>query len=208
MLPLADAAACRSEADWLIGINGTRAMTAFNSREGGFLKTTVGRVQTPTLTMIVEREEKIQSFIPKAYFEIHGTFGCEAGQYVGIWFKPDFSKSAEDKDSKAQRIWSKEDAERILKECVEKTGTVTEESRKKTELSPLLFDLTSLQREANSRYGFPARRTLQIAQALYEKYKVLTYPRTDSRALPEDYLGEVRSIMQSLKETDFSDTSE
>jgi DNA topoisomerase-3 len=72
--------------------------------------------------MIVEREEKIQSFIPKAYFEIHGTFGCEAGQYVGIWFKPDFSKSAEDKESKAQRIWSKEDAELILKECVEETG--------------------------------------------------------------------------------------
>lgn len=205
MLPLADAAACRSEADWLIGINGTRAMTAFNSREGGFLKTTVGRVQTPTLTMIVEREEKIQSFNPKAYFEIHVTFGCEAGQYVGIWFNPDFSKSTEDKDSKAQRIWNKEEAESILKECVGKAGTVTEESKKKTELSQPLFDLTSLQREANSRYGFPARRTLQIAQALYEKHKVLTYPRTDSRALPEDYLGEVRSIMQSLKESDFSE---
>ena len=205
MLPLADAAACRSEADWLIGINGTRAMTAFNSREGGFLKTTVGRVQTPTLTMIVEREEKIQSFIPKAYFEIHGTFGCEAGQYVGIWFNPDFSRSAEDKDSKAQRIWKKEEAERILKECVGQTGIVAEESKKKTELSQPLFDLTSLQREANSRYGFPARRTLQIAQALYEKHKVLTYPRTDSRALPEDYLGEVRSIMQSLKKTVFSE---
>ena len=207
MLPLAAAAACRSEADWLIGINGTRAMTAFNPREGGFLKTTVGRVQTPTLTMIVEREEEIQSFVPKAYYELHGTFGCQAGQYAGTWFDPNFTKKPEDKDGRAQRIWNKEEAEAIFQKCLGKTGTVTEESKKKTELSPLLFDLTSLQREANSRFGFPARRTLQVAQALYERHKVLTYPRTDSRALPEDYLKEVHSIMHSLQESDFSELS-
>ena len=139
MLPLAAAAACRSEADWLIGINGTRAMTAFNSREGGFLKTTVGRVQTPTLTMIVEREEEIQSFVPKAYYELHGTFGCQAGQYAGTWFDPNFTKKPEDKDGRAQRIWNKEEAEAIFQKCLGKTGTVTEESKKKTELSPLFL---------------------------------------------------------------------
>src|SRR5271169_1586873 len=92
MLPLADAAVCRSEADWLVGINGTRAMTAFNSKTGGFHLTTVGRVQTPTLAILVEREEKIKKFVPKDYWEIHGTFGAKAGEYAGRWFDENFSK--------------------------------------------------------------------------------------------------------------------
>src|SRR5471032_2025824 len=92
MIPLADAATCRSESDWLIGINGTRAMTAFNSKTGGFHLTTVGRVQTPTLAILVEREEKIKKFISRNYSEIHGTFGAEAGEYVGRWFDEKFSK--------------------------------------------------------------------------------------------------------------------
>jgi DNA topoisomerase-3 len=85
MLPLADAAICRSEADWLVGINGTRAMTAFNSKSGGFHKTPVGRVQTPTLAILVEREEKIKRFVPKDYWEVHATFGVKDGDYVGRW---------------------------------------------------------------------------------------------------------------------------
>src|SRR5450755_3652474 len=92
MLPLADAAVCRSESDWLVGINGTRAMTAFNSKSGGFHLTTVGRVQTPTLAILVEREERIKKFVSKDYWEIHGTFGAKAGEYVGRWFDEKFSK--------------------------------------------------------------------------------------------------------------------
>ena len=92
LLPLADAAKSRSEADWLVGINGTRAMTAFNSKEGGFYLTTVGRVQTPTLAILVEREEKIRAFQPRDYWEIHARFGAAAGEYPGRWFEPGFKK--------------------------------------------------------------------------------------------------------------------
>src|ERR1035437_1670638 len=94
MLPLADAARCRSEADWLVGINGTRAMTAFNSRDGGFFLTTVGRVQTPTLSVVVEREEKIRKFISRDYWEVHATFAAQAGDYNAKWFDPKWKKSA------------------------------------------------------------------------------------------------------------------
>jgi len=202
MLPLADAARCRSEADWLIGINGTRAMTAFNSQEGGFYKTTVGRVQTPTLAILVERERRIRSFQSRDYWEVEGEFQLAAGTYRGRWFDEKFKKS-DDEHAKAERLWEQARAEEIRKKCLGKHGTVEEESKPKTELSPLLFDLTSLQREANGRFGFPARMTLQIAQALYEKHKALTYPRTDSRNLPEDYLGTVKDTMKALSDTHY-----
>lgn len=197
MLPLADAAKCRSEADWLIGINGTRAMTAFNSKEGGFYKTTVGRVQTPTLAVLIEREEKIRAFKARDYWEVHARFGAKAGEYPGRWFDPAFRKD-DDPERRAERIWTRTAAEDVAAACVNKTGTVTEESKPTTQLSPLLFDLTSLQREANARFGFSAKSTLGLAQALYEKHKVLTYPRTDARALPEDYLGTVRETLALL----------
>lgn len=200
MLPLADAARCRSEADWLIGINGTRAMTAFNSQEGGFYKTTVGRVQTPTLAILVERERRIKNFVSRDYWEVEGEFQVAAGKYRGRWFDETFKKS-DDEHAKAERLWEQAKAEAIRQKCLGKHGTVEEESKPKTELSPLLFDLTSLQREANGRFGFSARTTLQIAQALYEKHKALTYPRTDSRNLPEDYLGTVKETMAHLAET-------
>jgi len=197
MLPLADAAKCRSEADWLIGINGTRAMTAFNSKEGGFYKTTVGRVQTPTLVVLIEREEKIRAFRPRDYWEVHATFAAKAGEYNGRWFDPAFRKD-DDAERRAERIWSRADAEAVAAACAGKKGSVSDESKPSTQLSPLLFDLTSLQREANARFGFSARSTLALAQALYERHKVLTYPRTDARALPEDYLPTVRSTLQLL----------
>jgi DNA topoisomerase-3 len=198
LLPLADAARCRSEADWLVGINGTRAMTAFNSRDGGFFLTTVGRVQTPTLTIVVEREEKIRSFVPRDYFEVHAQFDARAGQYAGRWFDPEFRKKEDDPEARAERLWDRARAEAIAAACQGREGTVTEESKPTTQQSPALFDLTSLQREANGRFGFSARTTLALAQALYERHKVLTYPRTDSRALPEDYLGTVGQTMQML----------
>jgi len=197
LLPLADAAKCRSEADWLVGINGTRAMTAFNSKEGGFYLTTVGRVQTPTLTVLVEREERIREFKPRDYWEVHARFGAKAGDYAGRWFDPQFRRE-EDAERKAERLWQAAAAEAIVAACRGKPGTVSEETKPTTQASPLLFDLTSLQREANGRFGFSARGTLSLAQALYERHKVLTYPRTDSRALPEDYLGTVKKTMDML----------
>ena len=108
MQPLADAARCRSEADWLVGINGTRAMTAFNSRDGGFFLTTVGRVQTPTLSVVVEREEQIRKFISRDYFEIHAEFGAQAGSYAAKWFDPAHKKDADDAEKKEDRLWSQQ----------------------------------------------------------------------------------------------------
>ena len=197
MQPLADAARSRAESDWLVGINATRALTSFNSRSGGFQKTSAGRVQTPTLAILAGREEKIRSFKPRAYFEVHGEFGVEAGAYRGRWFDENFKKDGEE-DARAERIWTREKAAEIEAKCVGKTGIVTEEKKPTTQSSPLLYDLTTLQREANGRFGLSARRTLQLAQALYEKHKVLTYPRTDSRYLPEDNLSQVRKVMSSF----------
>jgi DNA topoisomerase-3 len=200
MLPLADAAVCRSESDWLVGINGTRAMTAFNSKEGGFYKTTVGRVQTPTLAILVEREDRIRKFVSRDYWEVHASFAAAAGSYSGRWFDEKFAKAAkeEDAEAKSERLWDAASAEALRRKCEGKPGTATEEAKPTTQISPLLFDLTSLQREANGRFGFSARTTLSLAQALYEKHKVLTYPRTDARALPEDYLPTVKSTMEML----------
>ena len=193
MIPLAQAAVCRSESDWLVGINGTRAMTAFNNKTGGFQLTPVGRVQTPTLAILTEREEKIHHFKPRTYFEVFADFEVKAGQYRGRWFKEDFSKDG-DEDARAERIWEKENADAIKERCLGKTGVANEERKPTTQAPPLLYDLTSLQRDANAR-GFSAKRTLQIAQQLYERHKVITYPRTDSRYLPEDYLATVKSTL-------------
>ena len=208
MMPLASAARCRSEADWLVGINGTRAMTAFNSRDGGFFLTTVGRVQTPTLSIVVEREEKIRKHVYRDYWEIKGTFDAAAGTYDGKWFNPDFKKDkaaaegSAEAEFRADRVWSAAEAQAIADAVRGQTGTVTEEAKPSSQSSPLLYDLTTLQREANSRFGFSAKTTLGLAQALYEKHKVLTYPRTDSRALPEDYVGVVKQTMGMIADED------
>ena len=205
MLPLADAARCRSEADWMVGINGTRAMTAFNSRDGGFFLTTVGRVQTPTLSVVVEREEKIRKFVSRDYWEIHASFLAEAGEYPAKWFDPKWKKAAVNADNaepdaelKADRVWSEREALAIAEAVRGKAATVTEESKPTTQAAGLLFDLTSLQREANGKFGFSAKTTLSIAQSLYERHKALTYPRTDSRALPEDYVPVVKQTFEML----------
>jgi DNA topoisomerase-3 len=235
MLPLADAAYSRSEADWLVGINGTRAMTAFNSKLGGFFKTTVGRVQTPTLAIVVEREARIRKFVSRDFWEVIGTFDAAAGQYTGRWIDEKFSKRSgtgvppvspgegtsqseahgcdaratiDDDQLKPERIWDAGRAQALREKCLGKPGIVTEESKPSTSLSPLLYDLTSLQRDANSRFGFSAKNTLGLAQALYERYKVLTYPRTDSRALPEDYIGTVKSALKILGETGYASFAE
>ncbi|MFP8835950.1 DNA topoisomerase III [Hydrogenophaga sp. XSHU_21] len=204
MRGLADAARSRSEADWLVGINGTRAMTAFNSRDGGFFLTTVGRVQTPTLSIVVEREEQIRAHKSRDYWEIHASFLAEAGEYPGKWFDPAFKKPTgddADADLRADRVWNQRDALAIVEAVRGKAASVTEESKPTTQASGLLYDLTSLQREANGRFGFSAKTTLQLAQSLYERHKALTYPRTDSRALPEDYLPTVRQTFEMLADS-------
>ncbi|MFY8118734.1 MAG: DNA topoisomerase III, partial [Roseateles sp.] len=191
-------ARCRSEADWLVGINGTRAMTAFNSRDGGFFLTTVGRVQTPTLSIVVEREEKIRKHVYRDYWEVRGSFDAVAGQYEGKWFDPKWKKDEHDAEKRADRLWTLAEAQAIAEAVKGQPATVTEESKPSTQASPGLYDLTTLQREANSRFGFSAKTTLSLAQALYEKHKVLTYPRTDSRYLPEDYLGVAKQTAEVL----------
>jgi DNA topoisomerase-3 len=205
---LADAAVCRSESDWLIGLNGTRALTAFNSRHGGFNVTTAGRVQTPTLMIMAEREREIRAFVAQAYFEVHGNFKIEKGEYAGRWFDESFKKDEKEEvdangvrkhdHRRAERLWSAEDAEAIKARCEGKTGVVEETKRPSKSAPPLLFDLTSLQREANSKHGFPAGRTLQLAQACYDRHKILTYPRTDSKCLPEDYVDTVKETVANL----------
>jgi DNA topoisomerase-3 len=198
MLPLADAARCRSEADWLVGINGTRAMTAFNSRDGGFFLTTVGRVQTPTLSIMVEREEQIRKHVSRDYWEVRATFAVTAGEYEGKWFDPAWKKNPDDNELRADRLWNEADALAIAAAVQGEPASVSEEAKPSNQAPPQLYDLTSLQREANSRFGFSARTTLSIAQTLYEKHKVLTYPRTDSRHLPEDYVAVAKDTIAMI----------
>jgi DNA topoisomerase-3 len=199
MQPLADAALCRSESDWLVGLNGTRALTAYNSRNGGFNVTTAGRVQTPTLVILAEREIEIRAFISEDYYEVHGDFDVTAGSYAGRWFREDFKKDPDNIQLRPERIWKGEEAEAIRDRCEGKIGIVEETKKPSKQATPQLYDLTTLQREAGNRFGYSARRTLQLAQALYERYKVLTYPRTDSRYLPEDYVETVKETLGKLK---------
>ena len=201
--PLEHAARSRSESDWLVGINGTRAMTAFNSRDGGFFLTTVGRVQTPTLAIVVEREEKIRKFVSRDYWEVHAEFAAQAGLYPGKWFDPAWKKS-DDAEAKADRLWNQQQAQEIVDAVRGQTGSVTEEKKPSTQASPQLFDLTSLQREANGKFGFSAKTTLSLAQSLYERHKALTYPRTDARYLPEDYLGVAHQTFAMLADSGMS----
>jgi DNA topoisomerase-3 len=231
MQPLASAARSRNEADWLVGINSTRAFTLRLSGGRGSTVTSLGRVQTPTLAIIVDRENKIKEFKPRELNEIIGTFRAQTGEYSGRWFDEAFNKeeseiertkrvltrlqlnlpdaeqrfgpasgSLWDEHRAASRLWHREIAEAIQRKCFGKEGDVElEEKKPSTQIAPQLYDLTSLQREANSRFGFSAKRTLQIAQALYERHKAITYPRTDSRALPEDYLPTVKSTLGRLE---------
>jgi DNA topoisomerase-3 len=230
MQPLASAARSRNEADWLVGINATRAFTLRLSGGRGSTVTSLGRVQTPTLTIIVDRERKIQEFKARELHEIMGKFGAAEGEYAGRWFDEAFKKdeteaertqrllsrlqfnlpdaeqqldsangSLWDEHRAAPRLWHREIADAIQRRCSGKDGIVElEEKKPTTQIAPQLYDLTTLQREANNRFGFSAKRTLQIAQALYERHKAITYPRTDSRALPEDYLPTVKSTLARI----------
>jgi len=199
MQALEDTALCRSQSDWLIGINATRALTSYNSRFGGFRLTPCGRVQTPTLSMIVNRESERRNFRAEKYWELHADFLCGEIIYTGIWINPDFKKDESRPNGKQERLWNREQAEEIARRCTGGHAVVRETGKKSTQRSPLLYDLTSLQREANGRFGFSAKNSLAIAQTLYERHKLITYPRTDSRHLPEDYLPTVRKTVEQQK---------
>ena len=199
MAGLADAARSRSESDWLIGINGTRALTKriFGSRAGNVAS--VGRVQTPTLAIVFNRELEIRNFKPRSYWRVTAKFEIAKGTYEGVLQRPNFKKVANDEHDRIDRVWDKAIAEAARAACQgQPLAKVSEEKKSSSQASPRLYDLTTLQREANNRFGLSARRTLQIAQALYERHKVITYPRTDSRALPEDYVATCRQTLGNL----------
>ena len=203
MLPLEDTALCRSEADWLIGINATRALTCYNSRFGGFRKTPCGRVQTPTLSLLVKREAERRAFTPTTYWELRGNFACEDVKYEGLWIDPLFKKDESQPHGRQSRIWDAQKGEDIVALCKGKPAVIEETSKQSTQGAPPLYDLTLLQREANSRFGFSAKNTLGLAQALYERHKLITYPRTDSRCLPEDYLPTVKKVVAAQQQWQF-----
>jgi DNA topoisomerase-3 len=200
MRGLEDAARCRSESDWLIGINGTRALTKrmFGSRAGNVAS--VGRVQTPTLAIVYAREQEIRNFKPRDYWRVTATFEVAKGRYEGVYQRANFKRAENDDHDRIDRIWERALAEAVVAACQGRPpAAVVDEKKASTQASPRLYDLTTLQREANNRFGLPARRTLQIAQALYERHKMITYPRTDSRALPEDYIPTVRETLRNLE---------
>ncbi len=183
--PLYASAKCRSEADWLVGMNASRAFTLrFN------VLLSIGRVQTPTLAILVKRYKEIADFKPEEYHTLNASFGS----YSGNWFNPKVEN-----DKKNQRIATAEEAKKIAAAIKGKPATVQDiQVENKKDLPPQLYDLTSLQREANKKLGFTADKTLKVAQELYEKWKAITYPRTDSRYLPMDMIGRTKLTLQKL----------
>lgn len=193
---LADAARSRAEADWLVGINGSRAVTKMTEAQTGARESSAtGRVQTPTLAIVADLEEKIRTFVPQDYWEVHAAFVARGGQYVGRWYRP----SQEEGEDAGFRVFDKAVADQVVAKCRgAAVESVVDDSKPVATAAPKLYDLTSLQRDANRRFKFSAKKTLEIAQALYERHKVTTYPRTDSNALPEDYVGSAAEIMRHL----------
>ena len=197
---LADAATCRSESDWLVGLNSTRALTVLQSAAGGFHVTPTGRVQTPTLAILAARQKETLAFQPETYHEVRATFAAAAGPYTGKWYDPQWKRDEKNPQRTRDRLWDAETAAAIAKRCQGRPAEVREQRKPVSMPAPLLFDLTSLQKEASNRFGFSASRTLQLAQECYEKHKVLTYPRTDSKYLPNDYLRVASNTVQAIGE--------
>ena len=210
---LEEAARSRSEADWIVGMNATRAAT-IRLRSSFDGAVSLGRVQTPTLAIVARREEEIKAFQPEPYWLVDATFVApadgadgadgpggppekgEAGGeriYIGHFQAPPGSPGR----TKGPRIATEEEALAIVSACEGRPGTITKlEKKEQREKAPMLYDLTTLQREANNRYGFSAKRTLAAAQRLYEEHKALTYPRTSSRYLTTDMVEEIKPIAE------------
>ena len=195
---LGAAAECRSRSDWLIGMNATRALTRRLQARKEKTAGSAGRVQTPTLALIVARELEVLAHVPKPYWRLEAKFRAAGHEYTGGWFDPEFTADEQDRDLKSDRLFDENRARRIIDEVQGQGGTARETRKPSREAARPLFDLTSLQREANGRFAWSARRTLRSAQRLYEHNKLLTYPRTDSRALPDDYRVTVDETIQKL----------
>ena len=186
MKPLEDAARSRSEADWIVGMNATRAYSVRFGRPGNVLS--VGRVQTPTLKLLVDREREIENFKPEKFWTVYARFAREDATYDGVWFK-----------NKQNRLKEREAAEEIAEKVRGGTGVVKKAEKKiASEKPPLLYDLTELQRNANAKFGFTAERTLRAAQSLYEERKLITYPRTSSRYLSKDMVGTLEKRVEAV----------
>jgi DNA topoisomerase III len=199
---LEQAARSRSEADWIVGMNATRAAT-IRLRSSFDGAVSLGRVQTPTLAIVARREEEIRAFKPEPYWLVDATFAAEplegeGGErvYLGHFQAPPGGRAGSG-STKGPRIGTEEEAQAIVAACEGRPGTITKlEKKEQREKAPMLYDLTTLQREANNRYGFSARRTLSAAQRLYEEHKALTYPRTNSRYLTTDMVEEIKPIAE------------
>jgi len=208
---LADAARCRSESDWLVGLNATRALTCRAQQEGGGQLLSVGRVQTPTLAMIVGRDREIEAFVPQDFWQVKATFEAdvpgELRTFEGTWFRDgDPSEKGKkeakegDEPSHAERLGTEAEAQQLVDAALGQKGRIATALRKRTkEPPPLLYDLTSLQRRANQRYGLSADKTLAVAQSLYETHKVITYPRTDARFLTPDQVPTLPDAVRGLR---------
>jgi DNA topoisomerase III len=196
---LADAAACRAQSDWLIGMNATRALTKRLKSRKEKTSWSAGRVQTPTLAMLVDKEFEVLAHVPRAYWRVTANFEHEGNRYQGSWFDPAFDAGG-DPDRKDDRIFDAARAAAIAAAVSGAPALASETRKPSRESAPPLFDLTSLQREANRRFSWSARRTLSAAQRCYERHKVLTYPRTSSKCLPEDYRETVAETLASFAE--------
>src|ERR671932_629534 len=185
MKPLEDAARSRGEADWIVGMNAARTYSTKFGLPGNVLS--VGRVQTPTLKLLVNREKEIENFKPETFYTVYARFARDGESYDGVWFK-----------NKQNRLKEREAAEEIANKVRGGTGVVQKAEKKTaTEKPPLLYDLTELQRNANASYGFTAERTLRAAQALYEERKLITYPRTSSRYVSKDMVGGLKKRVEA-----------
>ena len=191
---LAASAECRAYSDWLIGINSTRALTKRLASRREKTAWSAGRVQTPTLALLVARELEVLAHVPKPFWRVAATFDHAAESYTGTWFDPNFEEN-DDETRREDRVFSEAAAAAIVEAVQGQAGQARETRKPSRESAPPLFDLTSLQREGNRRFGWSARRTLSAAQRCYERHKILTYPRTDSRCLPEDYRETVSEIL-------------
>jgi len=204
---LGQASECRARADWLIGMNATRALTKRLKSRRETRAWSAGRVQTPTLALLVDRELEVLAHVPVPYWRVLARFSHDGNVYEGTWFDPAFSEG-EDDQRKDDRLFDEARARAIVEAATGQPGQASETRKPSRESAPPLFDLTSLQREGNRRFGWSARRVLGAAQRCYEAHKVLTYPRTDSRCLPSDYRATVDQVLDNFaaaRGDDFAD---
>jgi DNA topoisomerase-3 len=197
LLGLAAAAECRAYSDWLIGMNATRALTKRLKSRREKTAWSAGRVQTPTLALLVEREAEVLAHVPRPFWRLVAQFEREGSAWTGTWYDPGFAAGSDD-EQRDDRLFDESRAREILRAVEGREGVARETRKPSREAAPPLFDLTSLQREGNRRFGWSARRTLSAAQRCYEAHKILTYPRTDSRCLPTDYRSVVDDVLRSF----------